>query len=315
MRTKCPNCNKDLYAPNLTACPACKTVFNEYEQTQLELLQQRKDTLIAEAASQVLKRLLGWIIGALTLLGILAGIGLLQIYTGLSNLVSNRIAAQFEEPRIRETLNQVARTRASEILEEQVRPSVEAVQQATRDTLKSLETSLKDTKTKLDNVVTEFQLINEFNMTAIAAQGDDRKAFDKLEIWANDKAYPFSSLAENVWWNILQDRGGRLPGGHFVLEWRDGIEPSKLSLEQLRRTYETITTRLKPALIQFIWNRNDITQKDRMQFLMDVIENDQSLTAVEWAGRFFTTGAELQKNPIHVKVLVDWWKNNKDKFE
>src|SRR5439155_19201629 len=130
----------------------------------------------------------------------------------------------------------------------------------------SLDNSLADTKARLDAGVKELQQANEFIMTVVAAQGDDRKAFDKLEIWADDKSHPFSSLAENVWWNILQDRGGRLPGGHFTLEWREGIEPSKLPLEELRHLYENVAIHLKPALLEFVWNRNDITKNDRMQY-------------------------------------------------
>jgi hypothetical protein len=76
-------------------------VFGEHERNQLNLLNEQKEALVTETAARVLRRLLGWIAFGFTLLGALAGIGLYQIYSGLRTLVSDRIAAQFDEPRIK----------------------------------------------------------------------------------------------------------------------------------------------------------------------------------------------------------------------
>ena len=94
------------------------------------------------------------------------------------------------------------------------------------------------------------------------------------------------------------------------------MDSSKFNIKELRYIYEKNTpVYMRPALIEFIWKRNDISKKERMQFLVDVIENDRSLTAVEYAGRFFAVAAELKIKPMAVGYFVDWWKNNKDKLQ
>jgi hypothetical protein len=118
-RATCPNCQEPLDDPYLIMCPKCRTVLTTHEQsqhTQQALLTDHKELLVRELERRALKRLLRWIGFGFALLGAIAGIGLWQIYTGLTTLVTNRIAEQFEEPRIRATLTEVAKTRASEII-------------------------------------------------------------------------------------------------------------------------------------------------------------------------------------------------------
>ncbi len=177
--------------PRQIACTACGIVFGEYERNQLKLLNEQKEALVTEAAAHALKRLLGWIALGFALLGSLAGIGLYQIYNGLRTLISDRIAAQFDEPRIKETLNQVARTRASEIIEEEVRPSIETARQDTKEALQSFENFLTDTRARLDTVSKEIQ----FSGIMARASNDDRKAFDELVAVANTPEHPFHDLA------------------------------------------------------------------------------------------------------------------------
>ncbi len=51
-----------------------------------------------------------------------------------------------------------------------------------------------------------------------------------------------------------------------------------------------------------------------MQFLVDIIERDTDLNAVEYAGRYFTQGASLKIKPLAIEYLLNWWKENKDKI-
>lgn len=45
---------------------------------------------------------------------------------------------------------------------------------------------------------------------------------------------------------------------------------------------------------------------------MDVMRNDSSLMAVEYAGRYFTSGADLKIKPAAVDYLYEWWQKNKE---
>jgi hypothetical protein len=79
-RTRCPNCNEPIDDPHLIACPVCRTVFSEFEQTRLELLQQHREALVTEAADRAWKRLRGRIGLGFAILGALTGLGLIPIY-------------------------------------------------------------------------------------------------------------------------------------------------------------------------------------------------------------------------------------------
>jgi hypothetical protein len=115
-------------------------------QIEQKLLTQQKEALARELERRVLNRLLKWIGLGCTLLGAIAGIGLWQIYTNLTTIVTDRIAAQFDEPQIRATLTEVTKTRASEIIKNEVQPSIKQVKKSTEKAIKLLEEELKRTK-------------------------------------------------------------------------------------------------------------------------------------------------------------------------
>ena len=64
-------------------------------------------------------------------------------------------------------------------------------------------------------------------------------------------------------------------------------------------------------MLEFAWKRDDIPKIDRMDFMMQVMEKDTSLTAVEYAGRYFTQSAGLKIKPMALEYLKDWWDTNR----
>lgn len=175
---------------------------------------------------------------------------------------------------------------------------------------------LNDTQQKALQMLSQIGEINKFTITVIAAQSDDRKAYDRLKAWADDSSYPFSSHARDAWDTIRGEHSKPFYSSGFTVPWRKDVDPSKLTLGELQRTYE-FSPSLKVPLIEFIWKRENIPKKDRMQFLIDVMQNDQSLKAVEYAGRYFIDGANLKIkiSPMAVEYLVNWWEDNKGKFQ
>lgn len=182
----------------------------------------------------------------------------------------------------------------------------------------------KEAGTKLNNIEEvlagatktsrDLQLLTGFTMTVIAAQNDDRKSFDQLNVWAKDKNYPLSSYANNARQAII-DRNAAFYMGNFTIPWQDDVDPLKLSFLELQSVYRS-SGYLKPAILEFIWKkRNDIGKKEKMQFFIDVIQNDSSLNAVEYAGRYFNEGADLKYKPLAIELILDWWKVNKDKIQ
>ncbi len=168
---------------------------------------------------------------------------------------------------------------------------------------------------KASDTLTELEAILEFTATVTDAQNDDRQAFDKLKAWAEDKTYQFSQRAQRAWKTILDEHASGMYESGFSIPWRKGIDPSKLTLQNLKQNYDKEAIYLRPAFIEYIWKREDFSKKERMQFLIDVIKNDQSLKAVEYAGRYFAMAADLKIKPLAVEHFTKWWDENKDKIE
>jgi len=71
---------------------------------------------------------------------------------------------------------------------------------------------------------------------------------------------------------------------------------------------------MKVPLLEYINNRNDIPKIDKLDFFMQVMKTDQSLTAVEYAGRYFTTDTNLKIKPLAVDYLAQWWAANRKNY-
>ena len=180
---------------------------------------------------------------------------------------------------------------------------------------KKLSEEMDETLQKASKTLSELQQITEFTMTVVAAQNDDRKAFDQLKAWANDKSFPLSARAKQAWNTIFEEHSKPQYISYPKVPWREGLDPSKLTFKDLLQIYGSAPSPLKPMLIEYIWNRQDIPKKDRMQFLIDVMQHDQSLRAVEYAGIFFAQGAQLTIKQMAVDHMLSWWRDNKNEIQ
>lgn len=164
--------------------------------------------------------------------------------------------------------------------------------------------------------VAQLQAYTAFNNTVLAAQNDDRRAFDQLKAWGEDKGYSFAQAAQQAWVTILDTHASPMSYGGFQIPWNEGVDPSKLSLEELRSNYRAaVNSQIRLALTEYIWGRKDIAKKDRMQFLIDVMQNDSSLKVVEYAARYFTGESKDKLKPLAIQQHIEWWEKNKDSIQ
>lgn len=173
---------------------------------------------------------------------------------------------------------------------------------------------LDDAIQKANKTLNDLNLSSEFSLTVSAAQNDDRKAFDKLKEWSQDKNNPFSAKAAQAWQTIFESHNELMYGSNFTVPWNEGFDPSKLQLPELKKQYSVALAQLKPALLEYIWKRDDIPKVDRLEFMIEVMKYDSSLTAVEYAGRHFTSGTNLKIKPSAVDYIVQWWNEHRNEF-
>jgi len=86
-------------------------------------------------------------------------------------------------------------------------------------------------------------------------------------------------------------------------------------MSQLQDIYDSAPPDHKPALLKFIWERDDIPKNEKLEFFVEVLQTDESLKAREYAGRYFIQGANSRCKPLAIDCLLEWWEKNKDSLE
>ena len=192
-----------------------------------------------------------------------------------------------------------------------VAEDVESKSQEADKKLKNIDDAVKQGRA----AVAELQAYTAFNNAVIAAQNDDRKSFDQLKTWAQDKNYPFSKAAQQAWMTILDSHDSAMSKGGFTIPWKEGVDPEKLSFEELQANYKEAPAHIRLGFVEYIWQRQDLQKQQRMQFLIDVLQTDSSLNVVEYAGRYFSAGSKDRLKPLAIEQHVDWWNKNKDSIQ
>ncbi|MCQ4189918.1 methyl-accepting chemotaxis domain-containing protein [Methylocystis suflitae] len=156
---------------------------------------------------------------------------------------------------------------------------------------------------------------SDFMRIVVAAQNDDRHAFDKLDAIARDTGSPFAEHAHQAWITIFEAHNKPFFSTNLGNPWRPGFAHAQLWMNELTDQYKTAVPEIRPALIEYIWNREDIKKIEKLDFLVEVMQSDSSLAAVEYAGRFFTTATNQKIKPLALDHLTKWWKDHRFEFE
>ena len=230
----------------------------------------------------------------------------------LQNQVESRIDEEFKK----ENIHKLVQDKAKERIDKMATPLIKKeLNENFLPKLTSAELNLKKMEIELNKNIKSVNLITEFTMTVLAAQNDDRKSFDKLAEWSNDKLFPFSDMAKSVWIKILDDHAQPFFSSGFKIPWAENIDPSKLSFTDLEKMYKSAPQYLRLPLLEYIWTRKDISKKERMAFLVNVLKNENSLKVVEYAGRFFNEASGLKYKPLAVNEFLKWWGKNKENIK
>jgi hypothetical protein len=179
--------------------------------------------------------------------------------------------------------------------------------------LTEIDSALNKAKESLANL----ESYSQYYAVVISAMGEDRTAYDQLGEWAADNSFPFREQAQQVRQKIMDDHSRSIPESGFTVNWNEGVDPNKLTLEQLKQDFFSPNHNpyTRRALLEYIWQRNDIPKILRLDFMVDVMKNDKHLMVCEYAGRYFTQGTELQKKSLAKEYLIKWWADNRSKFE
>lgn len=167
--------------------------------------------------------------------------------------------------------------------------------------------------TTIQETITELQETAKFFSTVVAAQTDDRHAFNTLVAWIDNKSYRYRQPAADAVVQIRAEFGGPIKPGFANVPWPQGTDPEQLPLERLRDMYQSSVRLYKTSLVHAVWKSKVISKKAKMAFFVEILEEDDSLGATFYAGKFFVKAAgdpNLKWGPFSTKALLDWWQRN-----
>jgi hypothetical protein len=289
---RCGNCG----APQedaLIACPKCKISYRESQELAAQHLGIDKTAIAREATRLAYKRLTWLFVGGFTLWSVITGGGLWQIYAAVRDQVTDLIATKFDEPAVKATLVEVARTRASELMDAQLRPELEA------------------TKAALAKELETFKQANEFSQTVLLAQGEDRRAWDRLRVWANNPSHPYAAPAGQIWRAVLDAHDSMLFESYGINWDQLGVtDPSKVSVAQLEQLCRTPDPQIRAAFVDAVGQRQDVPKHERMRLLLNIARTEPNLATMRHAGHWFWQLAGQPGNALLVDDMDAWWAKN-----
>ncbi len=238
-----------------------------------------------------------------------APVGLWQAYNSVTNFVSDQIAIRFAEPHVRETFYEVARTRASQILEEEVRPAIGKVEQYTNQTLRSFESLLREARGRADAANQEIQ----FFVLVQRALNDDRSAFDELVTIADNSTHSFHGLALQAIPIIVANL---IPNVVFHPQdpQKSETDLAEIELTDFQDAYRSTARIYRVSLLVALWINKKIVERDKLDFSVAVIRDDDSLRAVEAARQIIEEKAKINTDVRGAAKYIEWWERNRERY-
>ncbi|MCD4776148.1 MAG: hypothetical protein K8S15_08900 [Candidatus Aegiribacteria sp.] len=185
---------------------------------------------------------------------------------------------------------------------------------ATDEKLSQVDKMTQQAHTALKNIETA----TEFATVLLAAQNDNWKAFDQLREFSEDKSFPLRKVAANAYVSIQISYGSPIRPGYLNMNLVSCIDPSELSLSQLEQTYLELDPINHAHLVHVVCGRYNLSKKDKMAFLVDVLKTSNSITARYYAADFFLKAAadsQLKWQPFQIDPLLSWWEQHSDTIE
>lgn len=157
--------------------------------------------------------------------------------------------------------------------------------------------------------------IARFSTTVLAAQNDDRVAFDNLkDKWGKSQS-PLGQLGRSAYVSIRSKYHTPITPGYINVNWKEGINPGKISISECFKALSEVEPMYTADIVNKAWNSPNIAKSEKMAFFLYVAKQSTSLTGVFHAGKLFVKEAgdpNLKWDAFQIDPLLEWWEKNKD---
>ena len=223
----------------------------------------------------------------------------------------------------KEITNQIAPIRADFLEQlsqskEEIRQRVEKLDEDSKQTHKT-ESELQATIADAKELLAKLDEQSVFTLAVIAAQNDDRSAFEKLQAWASDPKNRMQGEAIKTVQAITTSYyDPNNTKSYQVLSWSESAKPETFSIEKIEQVWASeIPPSIARSFVDYVWGNTNITKTQRMSFLYSVVKKDSrnSLLAANRAAYLLAGELKANYNPSFIysdieSKWADWIKTN-----
>ena len=217
--------------------------------------------------------------------------------------VNARIDAEFDNENIKGIVRGTAQKRIDEVADNYIEKHI------TAKITPKIDAAGKRIK-EVENSV-------DFNAVSSAAINDSRIAFEQLQKWSQDKSFPLRDKASESLKEIIKSKyvpDHITPG--YIYPWPPGIDPSKLKMDSIRKQYRSDSLPgFRMSLLGEVSGRKDISKKEKLEFLSEVLRDDKSLDVCLLAADMFNLLSGQKFNRFDRSGILEWYTNHKKEIE
>ena len=228
----------------------------------------------------------------------------------------------YSRDKITKVVDKIMREDAEKIITEKtekaVRPIITSLEKEQKQISDLLAKSMK-VQQLLEDKAHDLKQITEFTLTLLSAENGSWIAFDQLGKWSKNKKNPLWELSGNAYVKIrLFHEDKRINRGYLSMKWPNGVNPSILSFEKLVNIYANSGSEYHASMVNFLWSSSNVSRKQKMAFFIEILRDSNSLTAKNYAGKFFAKAAKdknLEWKAFNMDNIFQWWKEHKDEIK
>ena len=316
---KCTKCGTRIDDDRLVACPQCGTNFSE---AALPLSSEQESYIL----SKLWRRLLKYLFGSFSIIGIISVVmiilAVVKAYRGgtlhFETMLIDRISQEFKEPRIRQTIQQVAENKAQELMLSNIEPEVEKFKNEIQSSL----TGVQNKADRIEKVLSESQSTledikstSDFAFLLTKASNDDRPSFDSLLTISRSQGNRFKEISTQA---LLQIVSNLQMTGIFSynidLKKFYNIDSAKASLADFAEVLKRTMPIHQCSILKEIWEQKRFSKATKLDMLYKVISSTHSIRCLHQACRLMNEEAKLEKNILAYEEYIKWWEENRESY-
>ena len=313
----CPNCGYKVENDLLLACPECKKLLGD----ELGRFSREEEQRVIKGLKRNILRDMCFLAGALAIITVLS---LWGIREGLERIALERIAKQFEEPRVQKLLEDVVKAKTMILMQRQIDPEMRHFRQDLHGKITEFDEfqalireKLQRDYQLLSNEVLKFQKRSNILELGDAAIGNmSRSAYEELLELVNspgDDSLQLAAKSEIIKVNNAFANSARTAKFMLTVEGSGGVNTKESDL-------------LTPELIDILIDDPDWRYRARSaqllaekkepgvpEALLESMTGDENLEVLKTAIKAFETITGCRApDVLEYEYCSEWWESNSE---